>query len=604
MKLYKWQKSIDFYPKVGYNRTYIKKRKGEDMRLSRMFVKTYKESPKDAEVISHQLMSRASMIKKNASGVYTYLPMGYRVLKKVENIVREEMNRAGAQEILMPVLSPAELWQESGRWDVMGAEMMRMKDRHGRDFCLGPTHEEVVTDIVRNEITSYKQLPVNLYQIQTKFRDERRPRFGLMRGREFLMKDAYSFHLDEECLDKEYQNMKQAYRNIFDRMGLDYRPVEADGGAIGDSQTEEFHVLAASGEDDILFCNKCDYAANSEKATSGLKFDKSEDAHAELQLVDTPNASSISDVAELLKVDETATVKAMMFKEELPEGTRYFMALIRGDYSVNEIKVTNVAGAKVELELIGEGEFPKLGLTKGFVGPIGELNEKITIIADDSVMAMTNFVVGGNAEDKHYINANLGRDFEVAFSGDIREVNVGEPCPHCDGTLDIARGIEVGQVFKLGQKYAQALGAKVLDNNGKEQVVTMGCYGVGVSRTAAAAVEQNFDEWGIIWPKAIAPFEVDVIPANTKNEEQVEAAEKIYKGLLDARVDACIDDRNERAGFKFKDADLIGFPVKVVVGKGVAEGKVEVKVRRTNEAFEVEIEKAVEFVTDLLSKIN
>ncbi len=558
----------------------MKKRKGEDMRLSRMFVKTYKESPKDAEVISHQLMSRASMIKKNASGVYTYLPMGYRVLKKVENIVREEMNRAGAQEILMPVLSPAELWQESGRWDVMGAEMMRMKDRHGRDFCLGPTHEEVVTDIIRNEITSYKQLPVNLYQIQTKFRDERRPRFGLMRGREFLMKDAYSFHLDDESLDKEYHNMKEAYRNIFDRMGLDYRPVEADGGAIGDSQTEEFHVLAASGEDDILFCTSCDYAANSEKAVSGLKFEKVEEAKEELKLVDTPNASSIADVAEYLNVDEKHTVKAMMYKEELTEGTRYFMALIRGDYAVNEIKLTNVAGAKVELELIGEGEFPKLSLTKGFVGPIGKLDEKITIIADDSVMAMINFVVGGNAEDKHYINANIERDFEVKITGDIREVNVGEPCAHCKGTLDIARGIEVGQVFKLGRKYSEALGAKVLDNNGKEQVVTMGCYGVGVSRTVAAAVEQNFDEWGIIWPKAIAPFEVDVIPANTKNQEQVEVAEKIYKGLLDAKVDTCIDDRNERAGFKFKDADLIGFPLKVVVGKGVSEGKVEIKQRK------------------------
>ncbi len=582
----------------------MKKRKGEDMRLSRMFVKTYKESPKDAEVISHQLMSRASMIKKNASGVYTYLPMGYRVLKKVENIVREEMNRAGAQEILMPVLSPAELWQESGRWDVMGAEMMRMKDRHGRDFCLGPTHEEVVTDIIRNEITSYKQLPVNLYQIQTKFRDERRPRFGLMRGREFLMKDAYSFHLDDESLDKEYHNMKEAYRNIFDRMGLDYRPVEADGGAIGDSQTEEFHVLAASGEDDILFCNKCDYAANSEKAVSGLKFEKVEVTKEGLKLVDTPNASSIADVAEYLNVDEKNTVKAMMYKEELPEGTRYFMALIRGDYAVNEIKLTNLVGAKVELELIGEGEFPKLSLTKGFVGPIGKLDEKITIIADDSVMTMINFVVGGNAEDKHYINANIERDFEVKVSGDIREVNVGESCPHCEGTLDIARGIEVGQVFKLGRKYSEALGAKVLDSNGKEQVVTMGCYGVGVSRTVAATVEQNFDEWGIIWPKAIAPFEVDVIPANTKNEEQAEVADKIYKGLLESKVDTCIDDRNERAGFKFKDADLIGFPLKVVVGKGVTEGKVEVKVRRTNEAFEVEIEKAVEFVIELLSKIN
>lgn len=574
------------------------------MRLSKMFLKTYKESPNDAEVISHQLMSRAAMIKKLASGVYTYLPMGYKVLRKVENIVREEMNRAGAQEVLMPVLQPAELWQESGRWNVMGSELMRLSDRHDRQFCLGPTHEEVITDIIRNEVSSYKQVPMNIYQIQTKFRDERRPRFGLMRGREFLMKDAYSFHIDDECLDKEYQNMKLAYRRVFDRMGLNYRPVEADGGAIGDSQTEEFHVLAESGEDDILFCNTCDYAANSEKAISGIEFHKENEELKELSLMDTPNSSSIEEVSNFLNISKKKTIKAMMYKEEVEKEVRYFMALIRGDYEINEIKLGNVAGAKVELELIDEKDFETLNLVKGYIGAIGDINDKIIIVADESIMGIANAVLGGNQEGKHFINANIDRDYKAHFVGDIRMVEVGEPCPKCGKELEIARGIEVGQVFKLGTKYSEALGAKVLDQNGREKYLTMGCYGIGVSRTAAASVEQNYDEAGIIWPKAIAPFEVDIIPANIKNDAQKEASEKIYTELLNKGIDVCIDDRNERAGFKFKDADLIGFPVKVVVGNSIEDGKVEVKVRRSGEAFEVEVDKVIDFVVDLLNKIN
>ena len=569
-----------------------------------MFIKTYKESPNDAEVISHKLMARASMVKKLASGVYTYLPMGYKVLRKVENIVREEMNRAGAQEVLMPVLQPAELWQESGRWNVMGDELMRLKDRHSREFCLGPTHEEVITDIIRNEVSSYKQLPMNIYQIQTKFRDERRPRFGLMRGREFLMKDGYSFHLDDESLDEEYNNMKDTYRRVFDRMGLDYRPVEADGGAIGDSQTEEFHVLAESGEDDILFCNTCSYAANSEKAVSGITFAKSEESFKETKLIDTPEASSIEDLAKFLGIDESQTVKAMFYKEVFGEEVRYVMALIRGDYEVNEVKLANTAGARIELELAEEEDFKKLSLVKGYMGPVGAKNENLIIVVDESVLSVANSTVGANIEGKHYINVNIDRDYKADYIGDIRMVKASEPCPKCSGKLDIARGIEVGQVFKLGKKYSEALNAKVLDQNGKEQYMTMGCYGIGVSRTAAAAVEQNYDEFGIIWPRAIAPFEVDVIPANIKDEAQMEAAEKIYADLMGKSVDVCIDDRNERAGFKFKDADLIGFPLKVIVGKGIAEGKVEVKIRRSGEAFEVEVEKAVEFVLELLGKIN
>jgi prolyl-tRNA synthetase len=445
---------------------------------------------------------------------------------------------------------------------------------------------------------------MNIYQIQTKFRDERRPRFGLMRGREFLMKDGYSFHLSEESLDEEYNNMKNAYRNVFDRMGLDYRPVEADGGAIGDSQTEEFHVLAESGEDDILFCNTCSYAANSEKAVSGITFVKSEENQKEMELIDTPGASSIEDLAKFLNIEESQTVKAMLYKEVFGEETKYIMALIRGDYEVNEVKLANTAGARIELELAEEEDFKKLSLVKGYMGPVGVKNENLIIVIDESVLSVANSTVGANVEGKHYINVNIDRDYKADIIGDIRMVQASENCPKCSGKLDIARGIEVGQVFKLGKKYSEALNAKVLDQNGKEQHMTMGCYGIGVSRTAAAAVEQNYDEFGIIWPRAIAPFEVDVIPANIKDEAQMEGAEKIYSELLKKSVDVCIDDRNERAGFKFKDADLIGFPLKVIVGKGIAEGKVEVKIRRSGEAFEVEVEKAVEFVLELLEKIN
>lgn len=573
------------------------------MRLSRMLAKTYKESPKDAEVISHQLMSRASMIKKVASGVYTYLPMGYRVLRKVENIVREEMNRAGAQEILMPVLQPAELWQESGRWQTMGPEMMRINDRHERQFALGPTAEEVVTDIIRNDISSYKQLPLNVYQIQTKFRDERRPRFGLMRGREFLMKDAYSFHATAESLDDEYQNMKKAYIRIFDRLGLNYRPVEADAGNIGGSTTEEFHVLASSGEDDIFYCDCCDYAANSEKAVSKVAFDKVAEEEKELTLVDTPETSAIEDVAQMLNVPVEKTIKCMVYKSFFEEENTYYVALIRGDYEINEVKLKNISGAVMDLELIEDDEFAKLGLVKGFCGTHGVKDDKFVIIADESVRNIVNAVVGANIADKHYINANPSRDLTITKFADIRMVKVGETCPKCGGHLQVARGIEVGHIFQLGTKYSKALNANFLDQNGKQQVMTMGCYGIGVSRTAAAAIEQNHDENGMIWPRAIAPFEVVIINANGKDEVINETSEKLYKEFLAANQDVIIDDRNERIGFKFKDAELIGFPVQIVVGKGAVEGKVEVKTRKTKETFEVETDKVLEFVKELLPKL-
>ncbi len=573
------------------------------MRFSKLYVKTLKETPKEAEVISHKLMMRAGMIKKLASGIYTYLPLGYKVLKKVENIVREEMDRAGAQEVLMPVLQPAELWQESGRWDTMGPEMMRIKDRHQRDFVLGPTHEEVITDIIRNDVSSYKNLPLNIYQIQTKFRDERRPRFGLMRGREFLMKDAYSFHATDESLAEEYENMRQAYTRIFERCGLEFRAVEADAGNIGGSTTHEFMVLADSGEDDIYYCNTCNYAANSEKAVSKINAVESAEELKELALVDTPDASAIEDVAEFLGVPVEKTIKAMVFKSGLKEEhTKYFMALIRGDYEVNEVKLKNSTDSPYELELISEAEFEKLGLAKGFCGAIGKISDSITVIADETVKNIKNAVVGANETDKHYMNANLERDLTIHKFSDIRMVKTGEACTHCEGTLDVARGIETGHIFQLGKKYADALNATFLDQNGKSQTMTMGCYGIGVSRTAAAAIEQNNDEYGIIWPVSIAPYIVDVIPANMKNVDQVALAEDIYKKMLEKGIEAVIDDRDERPGFKFKDADLIGFPLKVVVGKGISEGKIEVKVRKTGEAFDVEIDKVLEFVEKWISE--
>lgn len=568
------------------------------MRFSKSFIKTLKETPKEAETASHKLLLRASMIKKLTSGVYTYLPLGYKALKKVENIVREEMDRAGAQEILMPVLQPAELWKESGRWEVMGPLMMKLQDRNKRDFVLGPTHEEVITDLIRNEISSYKSLPLNLYQIQTKFRDEIRPRFGLMRGREFVMKDAYSFHTSQESLDEEFLNMRDAYSRIFSRCGLKFRPVEADSGAIGGSGSQEFHVLAESGEDEIIYCDSCEYAANVETATSKVEPAPVEELKA-AELIDTPNVSKIDDIVSYLNIPYSKTVKAMMYRDM---GTdQVYMVLIRGDYEVNETKLRNVINA-VDVALLTDEELEKHGLIKGFIGPYGIELKDIKVLADEEVTKINNHTAGGNKLDTHYINVNYGRDYTADIVADVKTVKPGETCPRCGGKLHSARGIEVGHIFKLGTKYSQALNATYLDDKGESKVMIMGCYGIGVSRTLASAIEQNNDEFGIIWPSALAPYVVDVIPANIKNEDQVKVAEEIYNALLADGIDSMIDDRDERPGFKFKDADLIGFPFKVVSGKKAGEGIVELKIRRTGETLEVSKDEVVAKVRELMKK--
>ena len=564
------------------------------MRLSKAFLKTYKEAPKEAEIISHQLMLRASMIRQLTRGIYSYLTLGYRVLRKIENIVREEMDRAGAQEVHMPVLQPASLLEESERWFAYGPERMRLKDRSEREFALGPTHEEVVTDIVRNTVSSYKELPFNLYQIQTKFRDERRPRFGLMRGREFLMKDAYSFHLDQDSLDKEYLNMKEAYERIFTRCGLNFRAVEADSGSIGGDSSHEFMVLAESGEDDILYSDMSDYAANKEKAEGIIELSESTEEKKSKELLYTPDCRTIEDVANFCKVPQSKTVKALLLKEEFGESKKYFLALIRGDLNVNTVKVKNLVGASVELEMMEEGEISDFGLVKGYVGSF-EKKENLTVVLDETVKYMRNFVVGGNKDEHHYINVNL-EDLYYDMIGNIREAKEGDGSPDGKGILKIARGIEVGHIFKLGDKYSKALNASVLDENGKQQIMKMGCYGIGISRVMAAAIEQNHDEYGMVWPKNIAPYMADIIVANVKDVVQMALGEKIYGILTGEGIESVLDDRNERAGFKFKDADLIGFPLKIVVGKGAADGIVEMKDRRTGNSTEVKMEDVLQYV--------
>jgi len=568
------------------------------MRLSEAFLKTYKEAPKEAEIISHQLMLRASMIKQLTRGVYSYLPLGYRVLRKIENITREEMDRAKAQEIFMPVLQPASLWEESGRWFAYGPELMRLKDRNEREFALGPTHEEVVTDIVRNMVSSYKDLPFNLYQIQTKFRDEIRPRFGLMRGREFIMKDAYSFHIDQKSLDEEYINMKSAYERIFTRCGLNFRAVEADSGSIGGDSSHEFMVLAESGEDDILYDDSSNYAANVEKAVSIIELKESDEKKLMKELVKTPHAKTIEDLANFLNIPKEKTVKAVMLKEVTEDGENFVLALIRGDLDVNSIKLKNAIGAKIELEMMTPEECEKFGLVPGYAGSY-EKKDGLKVVIDETVKYVRNFALGANKEEYHYINVNI-EDIVYDLVADIRKAKEGDTSPDGKGTLKLAKGIEVGHIFKLGDKYSKALNATVLDENGKQQIIKMGCYGIGISRVMAAAIEQNHDEFGIIWPKNIAPYLVDVIIANIKDETQVSLGEKIYAELSDNGIETVLDDRNERAGFKFKDADLIGFPLKIVVGKGAAEGIVEIKDRRTGENSEVKKEDVLQYIRDFM----
>ena len=548
------------------------------MRVSQLLIPTLRETPAEAEVISHQLMVRAGFIRKAAAGVYTFLPLAWRVVKKIEQIVREEMDRQGGQEIMMPIIQPAELWQESGRWDVYGPELFRLKDRHGRDFCLGPTHEEIITDLVRGEVSSYKQLPLLLYQIQNKYRDERRPRFGLMRGREFIMKDLYSFDRDEQGLDVSYNKMYAAYTNIFSRCGLVFRPVEADSGAIGGNDTHEFMVLAESGEATVVYCpaEPCGYAANSERAISPPNLPAGREEPAPLQEVSTPGSRKVEQVTASLKVGPDRIIKTILYETEKGMAA----ALVRGDREVNEIKLQKALDV-LRLEIAGPEAVTKAtGAPVGFAGPVGL--KGMTVVVDTEVEAISNAVCGANKNDTHLINVNPGRDFSWQKCTDIRLVRQGFPCPNCGTPMEEARGIEVGQVFKLGTKYSKVLNAVYLDEKGISHPIVMGCYGIGVTRTMAAAIEQNYDQNGIIWPLAITPFHVIVIPVSNKDELQMETAERIYRTLSEAGVEVLIDDRNERPGVKFKDADLVGYPLRITVGsKTLAEGKVELRHRRS-----------------------
>ena len=569
------------------------------MRASRFLFATLRETPNDAEVISHQLMLRAGMIRKLASGLYTWLPMGVRVLNKVEAIIHEEMNRAGSLEVLMPVTQPSSLWEESGRFVQYGPELLRFKDRHNNDFVLGPTHEEVITDLARNELKSYKQLPANFYQVQTKFRDEIRPRFGVMRSREFIMKDAYSFHIDQDSLQETYDTMYDAYCRIFTRLGLNFRPVQADTGSIGGSGSHEFHVLASSGEDDIAFSTDSDYAANVEMAEAVLVGERATPTQ-ELKLVETPNQKTIADVSAFLKTDTKNSVKALLVQGVADEkGNVPVVALfLRGDHELNEIKAEKHATIAAPLTFATEEQIAALGLTTGFIGPQGLVEKGLTVIIDRAASVLSDFVAGANEADKHATGVNWERDAQYTEIYDLRNVVEGDVSPDGKGTLQIKRGIEVGHIFQLGKKYSEALGCKVLGKDGKPTVVTMGCYGIGVTRVVASAIEQNFDDKGIIWPLAIAPFEVAIVPMNAhKSPRTLEAAEALYAELQAAGFDVILDDRDERPGVKFSDLEITGIPHRIVIGeKGLDAGTFEYKGRRDAESVNISKE-------ELLTKI-
>ncbi|WP_297429402.1 proline--tRNA ligase [Clostridium sp.] len=542
------------------------------MKMSNMLISTLREVPAEAEIDSHKLMLRAGMIKKMAAGIYNYMPLGLKVLKKVEDIIREEMNAAGAQEFLASAIIPAELWQESGRWDAYGAEMFRLKDRGERDFCLGPTHEEVFTDIARNEIKSYKQLPLNLYQIQTKYRDERRPRFGVMRSREFIMKDAYSFDKDQEGLDLAYDKMHDAYVKIFNRCGLDAKCVAADSGAIGGSNSAEFMVKSEVGEDDVVFCSKCDYAANIEKATSPAEKEEKQE-FKEINKVETPNVKTIEELVKFFNTNEKKFAKTILFNAD----GKIVAVMVRGDREINEVKISNAIGEVTNLELANSEEVRlATGAEVGFAGPVGIKVD--LLLVDEEIANMYNFIVGANETGYHLENINYGRDFEGVV-GDFRNVTEGESCPVCGGKITIARGTEVGHIFKLGIKYSQAMNANFIDEDGKEKPFIMGCYGIGVTRTMASIIEQHHDENGIIWPLSVAPYHVSVIPVNVKDEGQSKVANELYEKLLNMGIEVLLDNRNERAGVKFKDSELMGIPMRLTVGKKISDGEVEFKLR-------------------------
>ena len=570
------------------------------MRVSRLLLATLKESPSDAEVISHKLMLRAGLIRKLASGLYTWLPMGLRVLRKVENIVRQEMNNAGAQEVLMPATQPSELWKESGRWEQYGPELLRMKDRHGREFCFGPTHEEVITDMVRSELRSYKQLPANFYQIQTKFRDEIRPRFGIMRSREFLMKDAYSFHIDEASLNETYEQMHSTYCKIFDRIGLDYRPVQADTGSIGGSASHEFHVLADSGEDDIAFSSDSDYAANIEFAEAIASVTERPEAKQVMELTETPNAKTINELVEQFKLNIEQTVKTLIVHADEENENKLVALLIRGDHELNEIKAEKLDGIAAPLCFASDEKIrDAIGASPGSLGPVKLPFQYIT---DRSVAMMSDFSAGANIDGKHYFGINWERDLPLGEVADIRNVVAGDPSPDGKGTLSIKRGIEVGHIFQLGKKYSEALKATVLDDKGKATVMTMGCYGIGVSRVVASAIEQNHDDKGIIWPEAIAPFQVVITPMNMHKSDILKPiAEKLYSDLKELNIDVLFDDRKERAGIMFADMELIGIPHRIVLGdRGLEKGMVEYKARSDKDNTDIALDDVVDFIKDKL----
>ena len=570
------------------------------MRATEFLIATEKETPADAVVVSHQLMLRAGMIRKLAAGLYTWMPLGLRTLRKVERIVREEMNRAGAQEVLMPAIQPAELWEETGRWGQFGGELLRVKDRHNRDFCVGPTHEEVITDLARNQLSSYKQLPVNLYQIQTKFRDETRPRFGVMRAREFLMKDAYSFHANEECLGKTYDKMHTAYNAIFERLDLDFRTVLADTGSIGGAVSHEFHVLAESGEDDIAFSNASDYAANVELAEAKPRETERGAATATMSELDTPDAKTIDALVEQFDLAIEKTIKTLIVHGDTDEDGNYplITLLVRGDHKLNELKAEKLPGVASPLQFANEEEIrAAVGAGPGSLGPVGM---SLRVIVDHSVAVMSDFVAGANVDGKHLTGINWGRDLPEPEVADLRNVQAGDPSPCGHGTLEIKRGIEVGHIFQLGTKYAEAMKATVLDENGKDRTMIMGCYGIGVSRVVAAAIEQNHDDNGIIWPDAIAPFHIGIVPMNMQRSEQVrETTDKLYQELSDAGFDVYVDDRDKKTspGVKFADMELMGIPHRIVVSdRGLDAGTLEYKARRDSDKQDIPVAELVEFL--------
>lgn len=570
------------------------------MLASRLYSPTLRELPADAVVVSHQYMLKAGMMRKVGNGIYSFLPLAWRSIQKVEKIIREEINKTGAQEIMMPIVQPAELWQKTGRWDVFGPEMFKLKDRNDREYCLGPTHEELVTSLIQMDTTSYKQLPVSVYQIQNKYRDEKRPRFGLMRSREFIMKDGYTFDADEEGLDKQYKLMYDAYSRIFTRCGLTFRPVIADSGAIGGSGSHEFEVLADSGEADIVYCENCDFAANIEAVDPlTIKSDIHNDKKKEI--VETPGQHTIEMVCDFLHAPVKQSVKAVVYNVD----GLVVLAMVRGDHEVNETKIQHIYNA-INVDMASDEDLKKVGLTAGYISPIGlKRTKEFDILVDPTVMEMQDACCGANEKDKHYIHVNPARDFKDVRVETIRQIEEGDACPHCGGKIVRCRGIEVGQVFKLGTKYSEALHATFLDNQGKSHPFVMGCYGIGVTRTVAASIEQNHDADGIIWPVAIAPYEVVIVPANNKSEEVMAAAKKLYDSMEDSRDEVVLDDRNERAGIKFKDADLIGYPVRVTIGKKWQQsGSVEIKIRRSGEVVEVPLEEAKDKVLEILQTLH